>query len=163
MPSAKVSFMRGRRRAFSMVELLMVIAVIAILASLLLVSLAASKAKSRQAACVNNLHQIGLGFTSFALDHEGKYPMDLPETHGGSMEYNRERVITNTAFSRAYQHFRALSNDIPNVKVMTCPADRRRRPALDYSTFTNSHLSYWVNPAAAPHATLSTLAGDWNL
>jgi prepilin-type N-terminal cleavage/methylation domain-containing protein len=151
------------QKAFSLIELLSVISIIAILASLLLVSLASAKAKSRQAACINNLHQIGLGFTGFALDHEGKYPMDLAERLGGSLEYDDSRLITNTPFSRDFHHFAALSNEVPNVKIMVCPADRQRRPAKNYQTFTNDNLSYWANSKAQPHASLSTLAGDWNI
>jgi prepilin-type N-terminal cleavage/methylation domain-containing protein len=151
------------QKAFSLIELLSVISIIAILASLLLVSLASAKAKSRQAACINNLHQIGLGFTGFALDHEGKYPMDLAERLGGSLEYDDSRLITNTPFSTDFHHFAALSNEVPNVKIMVCPADRQRRPAKNYQTFTNDNLSYWANTKAQPHASLSTLAGDWNI
>src|SRR5687767_6233809 len=93
------------KRAFSLIELLTVISIIAILASLLLVALASAQRKSRQAGCINNLHQIGLGFTTFALDHEGKYPMDLPERLGGSMEYNDSQLVEKTPFSRDYRHF----------------------------------------------------------
>ena len=151
------------RSAFSLLELLTVIGIIGILASLLLAGVSSAKAKSRQTACLNNLHQIGLGFTGFALDHEGKYPMDIPERLGGSLEYTQTNIIGNTPFSRDFHHFQTLSNEVPNVKVMVCPADRTRRPAQNYATFTNANLSYWVNTKAQPHATLSTLAGDWNV
>ena len=154
---------RYTHSAFSLIELLTVISIIGILASFLLVAMSSARAKSRQTACVNNLHQIGLGFTGYALDHEGKYPMDVPERLGGSMEYNQSLIISHTPFSRDFHHFRVLSNEIPNVKIMLCPADRRRQAARDYRSFTNENLSYWVNTKAAPHATLATLAGDWNI
>jgi prepilin-type N-terminal cleavage/methylation domain-containing protein/prepilin-type processing-associated H-X9-DG protein len=150
------------QRAFSLIELLVVISIIAILASLLLSALVSAKARSRQAACINNLHQIGLGFTGFAVDHEGKYPMDVPERLGGSSEYTSSFLITNTPFSRDFHHFVALSNEVPNVRIMVCPADRKRRPAENYQTFSNTNLSYWANTCAVPHATLASLAGDWN-
>jgi prepilin-type N-terminal cleavage/methylation domain-containing protein/prepilin-type processing-associated H-X9-DG protein len=150
------------KRAFSLIELLTVISIIAVLAALLLTSLASAKRKSRQAACINNLHQIGLAFTGFALEHEGKFQMDVPERLGGSMEFNSNLLIEKTPFSRDFHHFAVLSNELPNVKVMACPADRRR-PAANYPTFTNENLSYWANTKAQPHATLSTLAGDWNV
>ncbi len=146
-----------------MVELLTVLSIIGILASLLIVALASGHAKSKQTACLSNLHQIGLGFTGFALDHEGKYPMDLAARLGGSLDFNTDRVITNTRFSRAFQHFQSLSNDAPNAKIMTCPADRYHKRAEAYPTFGNTNLSYWANPLAVPHATLEVLAGDWNL
>jgi prepilin-type N-terminal cleavage/methylation domain-containing protein len=154
---------RTTRSAFSLIELLAVIGIIGILASLLLVGVSSAKAKSRQTACLNHLHQIGLGYTGFSLDHEGKYPMDVPERLGGSSEYNQINLIENTPFSRDFHHFQTLSNEVPNVKIMVCPADRKRRPASNYRTFTNANLSYWVNTKAQPHATLSTLAGDWNV
>lgn len=162
LPYAQVK-VSAAKRAFSLIELLTVISIIGLLASLLLMALASAQRKSRQAACVNNLHQIGLGFTTFALDHEGKYQMDVPERLGGSLEYNQSLLVENTPFSRDYHHFRALSNEIPNVKILVCPADRGRRTAFNYQTFTNDNLSYWANTKAQPHATLSTLAGDWNV
>ncbi|HEY6229452.1 MAG TPA: prepilin-type N-terminal cleavage/methylation domain-containing protein [Verrucomicrobiae bacterium] len=155
--------MRNRTQsAFSLIELLVVISIIAILAALLLSALVSAKARSRQAACLNNLRQIGIGFTGFAVDHEGKYPMDVPERLGGSSEYINSQMIDNTPFSRDFHHFLALSNEVPNVKVMVCPADRKRRAAENYQTFTNDNLSYWANTRAVPHATITSLAGDWN-
>jgi prepilin-type N-terminal cleavage/methylation domain-containing protein/prepilin-type processing-associated H-X9-DG protein len=151
------------KQAFTLVELLMVIGIIAVLASLLLVSLASAKAKSRQTACLNNLRQLGLGFGSFALNQDGKYPADIPTNLGGSMEFKQSLVISNTTFSRDFHHFAAVSNEVPTVKVMTCPADRTRRPARDYGSFGNDALSYWVNVRATPYATASMLAGDWNV
>src|SRR5262245_15422861 len=145
-----------RRRAFTLVELLTVIAIIGILAALLLTSLASARQKSKRTVCLGNLHQIGLGFTGFALDHDGTYPMRLPERLDVSMEFNAEELVKNTEFSKAFQHFAALSNQVPNVKVMTCPADRRQ-PARNYASFANTNLSYWANPNATPHATLSML------
>src|SRR5438067_1740720 len=101
-----------KKQAFSLVELLMVIAVIGVLASLLLTSLAGAQARARQTACMNNLRQIGLGFAGFAGDHEGKYPMELSERLGGSQEFNLLNVVGNTPFSRTFQHFAALSNEV---------------------------------------------------
>ncbi|HVM46435.1 MAG TPA: DUF1559 domain-containing protein [Candidatus Acidoferrum sp.] len=75
--------LRGRRRlknpasdrqAFTLVELLVVIAVVALLAALLLPALASAREKSRKAACISNLRQLGIAVQSYASDNEGKIP-----------------------------------------------------------------------------------------
>lgn len=54
--------------------MLVVIAIIAILASLLLPGLARAKGKSQQTSCLSNLHQIGLGFTMYLDDSRDRFP-----------------------------------------------------------------------------------------
>src|SRR5690349_12661425 len=61
------------RGAFTLLELLVVIAVIAILAALLLPALGRAKLASRTAACKSNLHQLGLALRMYVDDFQ-KYP-----------------------------------------------------------------------------------------
>lgn len=59
-----------RGAAFTLVELLVVIAVIALLVGLLLPALNQAKARSRSVACKSNLRQIGLAMTMYVDDFD---------------------------------------------------------------------------------------------
>jgi len=57
------------RRAFTLVEMLVVIAIIVVLAALLLPVLGRARGAARRVTCVNKLHQINLALISYADDH----------------------------------------------------------------------------------------------
>jgi len=71
-----------RKNAFSLVELLVAIAVIAILAALLMPALNQAKAKGKRAACQSNLRQLGIALNLYADEH-GQYPTSFRWIPGG--------------------------------------------------------------------------------
>src|SRR5438093_10690259 len=72
-----VSRNRQCKTGFTMVELLVVIAVIAILASLLLPALARAKAKAQAAGCLSNLRQLTLCWLMYADDNGDSLPPNV--------------------------------------------------------------------------------------
>lgn len=76
-------FLTGNR-AFTLIEILVVIAIIMLLAALLAPALSRARETARLAACASNLHQLGLAAAQFASDHQGYYPPAGPSNRVAS-------------------------------------------------------------------------------
>jgi len=63
------------RHAFTLVELLVVIGIIAILMSVLLPALNTAREKAKRIECTNNMRQFGQATIMYALQNKGKVPM----------------------------------------------------------------------------------------
>ena len=64
----------GRSAAFTLIEMLVVIAIIGILAALLLPALTSAREKARRIACLNNLNQFSKALESYCADFAGYFP-----------------------------------------------------------------------------------------
>jgi prepilin-type N-terminal cleavage/methylation domain-containing protein/prepilin-type processing-associated H-X9-DG protein len=105
-----------RSQAFTLVELLVVIAVVGILAGLLLGALSVAKKDSLRVACLDRLKQINLGVRMYADDSGGKLP-DVPAGlyPNGTRFFYKELV-------KSYLGMRGTS--CPCDTTFACPADR---------------------------------------
>jgi len=80
-------FRTSGRIAFTLVELLIVIAIVAVLAALLLTALSRAKAQANSATCVNHLHQMGMALKMYLDDNQFRYPYAVGpgEADGGNL------------------------------------------------------------------------------
>src|SRR6266536_2476803 len=145
----------SRAEAFTVIELLIVIACLGVLAALVVPAVARQGARRSRICCTCNRKQIGLAFRTWALDNGGKYPTRVSIINGGAMEWV-ERGIASV-------HFQVMSNELSTPKVLLCPADAGRTNANSFQTFNNSHLSYFVGAEAEDTNPQGLLSGDANL
>src|SRR5437867_3912503 len=74
-PKSKTQNPKSAPGAFTLVELLVVLAIIALLAALVLPALGRAKESGRGAACLSNLHQIGLALQLYVDENRNRLPI----------------------------------------------------------------------------------------
>jgi prepilin-type N-terminal cleavage/methylation domain-containing protein len=149
-----------RISAFTLVELLVVIAVVAMLISMLLPRLANCHCKAERISCVNNLKQIGVAYRLWAGDNGDLVPAQQSLSKGGWKE-----LLTNANQGPiCWTNFAIMQNELgQSPGVVHCPSDDRT-PATDFQTnFDNTHLSYFVGVSANDIYPQSIQGGDRNL
>jgi prepilin-type N-terminal cleavage/methylation domain-containing protein/prepilin-type processing-associated H-X9-DG protein len=137
-----------RRRGFTLIELLMVIAIIAIIASLLFPALARAKGTSKRSICLSNLRQIGIGFSMYTADDTDRFPdrRDLKWELGFMPWTTWPPSDPRSGWAAA-----ALKKYVSDPAVWSCPAlvasDLKNAPQCSQviSLETNSPVArYWL-------------------
>lgn len=106
------------RSAFTLLELLVVVAIIAILASLLLPALSAARDKGKTAKCQNNLRQLGMAAMMYDDDFH-VYPIGWPPADG----------FTGPLFPiwyRQLQPYLGRGTNVSGTGVFICPSSLQK-------------------------------------
>ena len=115
--------MRRRRTAFTLVELLVVIGIIAMLIGILLAVLGAAREAGKRVTCMSNMRQITTAFLMYAQEHKFHLPRAAPEGTASGMQpkphdwvhWNYGRDIKQSAIGKYVPGFTA--------GLLICPAD----------------------------------------
>ena len=145
----------GRVRGFTLVELLVTLAIIGLLAALLAAALPAAMKKTRTHKCATNLRSLSMALIGFADDHDGKLRL-------GALNSPNSKLA-------------GLSNYLSTPKILLCPTDNRlivpwvnggpdhlRVVATKFPGLQNSNVSYFYS-GPPEFGSRAVLAGDRNL
>jgi prepilin-type N-terminal cleavage/methylation domain-containing protein/prepilin-type processing-associated H-X9-DG protein len=104
---------KSHARGMTLVELLVVFAILAVLVALLTTGFQKFRAKGHQVTCLNNMRQIGVGLQVYASEHNGVYPQTShTAAQGQSWIYALEEYL----------------GDFENLRI--CPADPKAKERL---------------------------------
>ncbi len=132
---SRLSFLRGREGGFTLVELLVVTAIIGVLAGLLLPAVQHARRMATLTACRSNLHQLSFGVLLYCEDHETRLP-------GGARDDVTRWVAKNVPEGLSHRNVHGLPADLlfvlPSVLVpdyvpygsFLCPATPAYEPLL---------------------------------
>ena len=111
---------RNEHSAFTLVELLTLVAIVGILAGLLLAMVVRSKGPARRLQCASNVRQLGLGLQSFVSENHS-YPLLIDPPHGDWMMLLQQNELA--AAGNSTNH--ALAAEWEGLNIWRCPAVER--------------------------------------
>lgn len=137
------------KRCFTLIELLIVIAIIAILASMLLPALGKARARVRMTACINVHKHLGLAFQQYADDNKSFLP--------------RKKPNYNTEITHWYQVLEYTGHYKDGKKNLRCPEGKvGKRNSNMFSIGMNLYYFYtWRKQNWIPEPGLMLISGDW--
>jgi prepilin-type N-terminal cleavage/methylation domain-containing protein len=122
---------RTPAKAFTLVELLIVVTIIALLIAILLPAMGRARERAKRSVCLSNLHQVHLALTYYANDFQDQAPIGY---RTASKQFN-SMIYSATAshwvlFGLLYQ-----GNYAPAPKVIFCPSEQNDK--FRYNTADN--------------------------
>ena len=122
--------MKRRKKGFTLIELMIVIAIIAILAAVLVPNFMRAREASRLTACKSNLKNISTAVETYSNDHDGVYPGNTAEKDLDGQEHSGLSTLVKTYIGKA----------------LKCPAAAAH---YKYRLATEAGAGYWIYCPAA--------------
>ena len=148
------------RRAFTLVELLVVIAIIALLLAILMPSLQAAKERAKRVVCASNLRQVGIGLVMYVNDYQNNTPPGAPNMNGTDGWAQDVARYKGPTFDMILGLGSIYPKYVNNGKMFYCPSYRDPMGMIRYDGLWG--MIHWnENPPPAPIAVTYLYRGSW--
>lgn len=135
--------MRKLQTAFTLVELLVVIGIIAVLVGILMPALNRARQQAQQTQCMSNMRQVGVGLQMYVVENKGWLPPIAPNNaqySGGAPTPSLVECTTDFGQEVVYANYpNFLGSLIPymkgNIAVFRCPTIIYAQPYVPGNTF----------------------------
>ncbi|MDX2065090.1 MAG: prepilin-type N-terminal cleavage/methylation domain-containing protein [Fimbriimonadaceae bacterium] len=131
------------KRAFTLVEVLVVIAIIVVIAGITFTVSARARFAAKESECMSNLRQIGTGIHLYAGDHDDSMPATPTQTTMRQIE-GSSRMVTVEGDPKRWRD--SLLRYVGSEQVFYCPLDGFANKAEAYHSDsgvrTNEFTSY---------------------
>lgn len=156
--------------AFTLIELLIVIAIIALLVGILLPSMAAARDAARRVACASNLRQVAVACTSYNGGYDGAFPAEhdrfsYQDRHGrwvtdANGTVKRVWLWQGRGFRELITPFLDGVIDAESPSILICPSDRGEdsTPQFERTSYAYS-LAMYHDPANIESDAEAIIAG----
>ena len=111
------------RRAFTLVEILVVLAIVSLLAALLFPVFLTVRGKARESVCGSNLRQIGQGIVMYAADSDGRFPHAVDPSDRAMPAMFDSFPDFAPEIPRIGQMHEVLQPYLKSTQIFACPAD----------------------------------------
>lgn len=154
----RISLQGTYRRAFTLVELLVVIGIIAVLVAILLPALNKARRAAQLTACSNNLRQIGLALIQYTNNNRGVLPIAYNADGSSMMTYEKYglEVMLSPYLGRRLDYQYSYAATEVGGKVWLCPTAPVRVGST--AAYPNARLYVWDNENG-DHLRSNTYAG----
>jgi len=133
------------RRAFTLIELLTVIAIIGILAAIIIPTVGKVRESAKSSQCLSNQRQIAMAFGLYANDNRGYFP------RAGIAPDN-----TSRSWMIAVKDYLPARGNVVTHKIFVCPSEEHQAPG-DY---TSSVFNYSASFALENGNSVNALNGE---
>ena len=144
--------MQKKSNAFTLIELLIVIAIISLLAAILFPVFAGVRERARQSSCASNLKQIGFAVMQYTQDNDEMMPPVVSRTCLANASFVLSPVAWQSGGTpqcgAGTQHpgwMEAIYSYVKNKSLFICPSDYQSKLDWNSSTGAADKSSYGMN------------------